>query len=125
MGLVKKFRIPALPPSVNRMYKINYRTKQCYLDKSVQEFKHKAIHNIPHFMVSKNARLELLVEYHGKFINKGDGKPKRRDGQNLDKCLYDIIFEKLGLDDSIVWKGSWSKHHNEEEFTLVTIKEII
>lgn len=119
----KTFKIPHLPPSLNQTYKINYRTKQMYLDKSAVDFKRNAILFIPKIEVDEEGVLEVLVEYHGKFLNK-DGTTKRRDGQNLDKVLYDVIFERLGLDDSIVWKGSWIKKHNEkEEFTVVTIKQ--
>ena len=118
------FKIPALPPSINQMYKINYRTKQCYLDESVRKFKRDAIIFIPPVIIDTGIKLRLEVEYHGKFHNK-NGTIKRRDGQNLDKCLYDVIFEKLGIDDKHAWSGSWSKHHNdEEEFTLVTIWEL-
>lgn len=62
--------------------------------------------------------------YHGRFLNK-DGTIKRKDGQNLDKALYDIIFEKFGLDDKLVWEGTWTKVHNDEnEFTEVTVTEM-
>jgi len=119
-----QFKIPALPPSVNRMYKISYRTKQCYLDESVRTFKQIAYPFIPPIKLKKDSLLKVQIEYHGKFYN-ADKSVKRRDGQNLSKCLYDIIFEKLGIDDKFAWFGTWKKVHNpEEEFTLVTIKEL-
>lgn len=106
------------------MYKINYRTRKCYLDESVRVFKRAAIPHIPPITISENTKVLLEVEYHGKFLNK-DGSLKRRDGQNLDKALYDIIFEVIGVDDKVVWEGSWSKIHNpDEEFTIITIKEL-
>jgi Holliday junction resolvase RusA-like endonuclease len=117
------FKIPALPPSINQMYKLNFKTKQVYLDESVREFKNKAIFYIPNFKINPQEKVILVVEYHGKFYNK-DGTIKRRDGQNLDKCLYDIIFDKLSADDSCVWAGVFSKIHAEEEFTMVTIIKI-
>ncbi len=81
--------------------------------------------HIPPITFKPEVRLKVEVEYHGQFINKGNGKTKRRDGQNLDKCLYDVIFEKIGLDDCHAWEGSWKKVHNsEKEFTLVTITEL-
>jgi hypothetical protein len=124
-SLSKQFRIPAIPPSVNNMYKLNFRTKSVYLDDSVCKFKSVAIPHIPPLRFKEGSRLNVEVEYHGQFLNKGDGETKRRDGQNLDKCLYDVIFEKLGIDDKFAWQGSWKKIHNpDEEFTLVTITEL-
>ena len=123
--MIKQFKIPSIPPSVNQMYKINYKTKSVYLDESVREFKKIAFLYIPNIQIADNSKLRVNVEYHGQFFNKGNGEVKRRDGQNLDKCLYDVIFEKLGVDDKHAWEGTWKKIHNpDEEFTLVTISEM-
>jgi len=121
----KQFKIPAIPPSINQCYKINYRTKSVYLDESVREFKKIAFLYIPKIELSPKKKLRVDIEYHGQFLNKSDGEIKRRDGQNLDKCLYDVMFEKLGIDDKLAWEGNWKKVHNtDEEFTLVTISEL-
>lgn len=105
------------------MYKINYRTKRCYLDESVRAFKRIAVPFIPPIKTDDTNKLKVSVEYHGKFLNK-DGTIKRKDGQNLDKALYDIIFEKIGVDDKVVWEGSFKKIHDpDKEFTRVTIEE--
>lgn len=120
-----QFKIPAIPPSVNQMYKINYKTRSVYLDPSVRDFKRTAFIHIPPIRLNDGTKLSVDVEYHGQFMNKGDGEIKRRDGQNLDKCLYDIIFEKFGIDDKHAWSGSWKKVNNpSEEFTLITINEM-
>ena len=120
-----QFKIPAIPPSVNQMYKINYKTKSVYLDESVREFKKVAFLYTPNLSFTLNSKLKVEVEYHGQFLNKCDGETKRRDGQNLDKCLYDVIFEKLGIDDKHAWEGTWKKVHNpNEEFTLINITEL-
>ena len=123
--LIAKFKLPAIPPSVNAMYKINYRTKSVYLDESVRAFKNNVFSFIPPIgQIDDQKKLEVFVEYHGIFLNKSDGRTKRKDGQNLDKCLFDIIFEKWGLDDSMAWIGHWKKVHNtEKEFTLVEVFE--
>ena len=121
----KQFKIPALPPSMNQIYKINYKTKSVYLDESVRDFKKIAVLYIPPLQFKPNKKLKVDVEYHGQFLNKGDGEIKRRDGQNLDKVLYDVMFEKFGIDDKFAWSGSWKKVHNpNEEFTLVTVSEM-
>lgn len=118
-----EFKIPLLPPSVNHIYKINYRTKSMYMDKTARSFKNTAIFYVPHIDLIDNVILKMEVEYHGKFMN-NDGTVKRKDGQNLDKCLYDVIFDKLGVDDKLVWDGSFKKIHDTEEFTLVRLSEI-
>ena len=121
----KQFKIPAIPPSINQMYKINYRTRSVYLDESVRKFKQIAFPYIPALTFNPESRLKVEVEYHGQFLNKSNNEVKRRDGQNLDKCLYDIIFEKLGIDDKYAWEGTWKKVHNpEEEYTLIKILEL-
>lgn len=120
-----QFSIPAIPPSVNEMYKINYIRKYVYADQSVVDFKNIAMKHIPQLPIKNGIKLLVEVEYHGRFLNKTDGLFKRRDGQNLDKCLYDIMFDKFGIDDKNAWKGTWEKIHNPgEEYTLVTISEI-
>ena len=106
------------------MYKINYRRKCLYLDESVREFKRIAVPFIPPFKTDAKTKLKVSVEYHGKFLNK-DGSIKRRDGQNLDKALFDIMFEIWGIDDSNAWEGNWIKIHNpDKDFTKVRIHQI-
>jgi Holliday junction resolvase RusA-like endonuclease len=117
------FKVPLLPPSVNQMYKINYKTKQCYLDESVRTFKNQAIFFIPRFELKPQDKVILIFEYHGKFFN-NDGTIKKKDVQNLDKCLCDIIFTKLGADDSCVWCLVASKFNDTQEFIKVTIIKI-
>lgn len=119
----KTFKIPGLPPSVNACYKVNYRTKQVYLDEAVRTFKNQAILFIPPFKIEPQEKICLELEYHGKFFNK-DGTIKRRDVQNLDKCLCDVLFEKFGADDSCIWKISACKVDDTEEFVNVTISKI-
>jgi len=76
--MLMAFKLPALPPSVNKMYKINYRTKEMYKDKSVAEFRRKVWIHIPSIKPPVD-RLKITIQYHGKFINKSNGKTKKRD----------------------------------------------
>ncbi|MFC1808859.1 RusA family crossover junction endodeoxyribonuclease [Candidatus Omnitrophota bacterium] len=114
------FKIPALPPSMNQMYKINYHTRQCYLDEKAREFKRTASMYTPFISVSDQEKILVDVEYHGNWFTKA-GKIRRKDGQNLDKALYDCICNSLGIDDSQAFEGSWKKIQGEEEFTIVHI----
>lgn len=97
--------------------------KRMILTSSAREFKNVAWNYIPPIKLAAEKQYKVSVEYHGKFLNK-DGTTKNRDGQNLDKCLYDIIFEKLSGNDKQVWEGYWKKINDEQVYTLVTIEEI-
>jgi Holliday junction resolvase RusA-like endonuclease len=122
-SLITEFTIPALPPSLNRSHKVNFRSKRVYLDQSARDFKMVSSCHIPAVELSSEDRLRICVEYHGKFLNK-DGTTKRKDGQNLDKILYDSIFTVLGQDDKIVWEGTWKKVHSDDAFTKVKIYKL-
>ncbi len=107
--MIKVFELPMLPPSINQTYRINYKTRQCYMHKDARQFKRDAYPLIP-FMKIDDELINIRVIYYGKFINK-NGTITRKDGQNLDKALYDIICEKFGIDDSRVFRGTWEKVH--------------
>ena len=94
-----------------------------YLDDSVREFKSAVWTKIPRIEIEEQTKLKVLVEYFGNFHNK-DGTIKRKDGQNLDKCLYDILFECWGLDDKHVFRGEWTKNQSEKEYTQITVEEL-
>jgi len=116
-----EFKIPALPPSLNQVYKINYVRRQCYMDDSARKFKATAKMFTPVLKYVEGTKLLVSVKYLGNWHNL-DGSIKRKDGQNLDKCLYDAIFEKMGVDDKVVFKGQWEKVQSKEECTVVTIE---
>ena len=118
-----EFKIPGLPPSINATYGINYHKKKCYMNTIAREFKFKVKLNTPRVKIEPGAKLEVEFEYHGNWINK-NGTIKKKDGWNLDKVLCDAIFEKIGSDDSVAFKGSWVKVQSKEEFTIVKIKEM-
>ena len=119
-----EFKIPMLPPSLNSIYKINYVKRECYMDKNARKFKCDAKLYTPNLSGKyvEGTKLIISVKYYGNWKNK-DGSIKRKDGQNLDTCLYDAIFEKMGVDDKVAFKGSWEKIQSDEEFTIVKIEE--
>ena len=61
MPKIAKFILPALPPSLNSIYKINYISKQVYLDKSVKEFKSIVYPLIPQIKIPEGQALELKI----------------------------------------------------------------
>ena len=70
----------------------------------------------------EGTKLKITVKYYGNWKNK-DGSIKRKNGQNLDKCLYDAIFDKLGIDDKVAFSGSWEKIQADSESTFIRIEE--
>ena len=116
-----RFKIPMLPPSINETYKINYHKKNCYLSAKARDFKFKCKLVTPKLEFPAGTKLETVFIYHGKWHYK-NGNIKRKDGYNLDKVLADAVFEKLGIDDSLAFKGRWEKVEDEEEFTEVIIR---
>ena len=93
------------------------------MDKSARQFKYQAKLYTPVIEYEEGTKLKIIVKYYGNWHNK-NGTIKRKDGQNLDKCLYDAIFEKMGVDDKVAFSGSWEKIQSDEEYTIVKIETI-
>ena len=118
-----QFKIPALPPSDNVLYGINYRKRCKYMTREGREFAMLVKKSTPPFSFKEQQPLIVSVEFHGAWYNKGNKKIKKKDVQNLGKCLFDAIFEKGGVDDSHAWECSFLKVQDEEVYTLVNIEE--
>ena len=120
-----KFKIPMLPQSVNSLYKVNYRTRQIYLSEEGRRFKNTAKMFIPKIKFSSEKPvIDIRIKYFGNWYCK-NGNVRRVDGPNLDKVLFDAIFERLGLDDSLVFFWQGRKECGEEEYTEVEISEVL
>ena len=78
--------------------------------------------HIPDLIIHPDTELEVKILYFGKFYTKA-GKIRIKDGQNLDKCLYDIMFKKWMIDDSRVFRGIWEKVESKDEYTLVVVNK--
>jgi Holliday junction resolvase RusA-like endonuclease len=118
-----EFRIEGLPPSYNEHFQIIWHLKECYLSPEARMFKNKVKLTVPHFKFENNTYFKMEIHYHDNFIQK-NGKNKRIDLQNLNKCLIDAIFEKLGIDDSFVWELFEKKVQSLTSFTLVRLEPI-
>ena len=111
----KGWKIPLLPVSMNKLYAINYRTKQVYMTPEARQFKTQAklfITNFP-IITSDKLSLKLDVNTNWFYLN---GKPKRSDIQNLIKVVVDMLSERLGFDDSQIWSFSANKIQSSENF---------
>jgi len=121
-----KFRVPLLPISVNSMYKYNFGNKTKYLSEEARHFKFALKLACPPMSFSTpNPRLFVMIEYHSPTWICKNGNVRKKDGMNMDKLVFDSVAEKIGIDDSRIFKWSGIKVLSEEEFTEITVEEII
>jgi len=119
----KGWRIPLLPVSMNKLYAINYRTKQVYMTPEAREFKSKAKLFISSFETTKTDKLSLKLDINCDWYFK-NGNPKRSDIQNLIKVVVDMLSERLGFDDSQVWSFSANKIQSSENFCWLELTKL-
>ena len=118
----KGWRIPLLPVSMNKLYAINYRTKQVYMTPEARQFKTQAKLFISSFATTKTDKLSLKLDIHTDWYFK-NGNPKRSDIQNLIKVVVDMLSERLGFDDSQIWSFSANKIQSTENYCWVTLEK--
>lgn len=116
-----EFKIPTIPPSVNSVYRIIWHLKRFELHPDIRKFKSDVGYFIRPIDTENENLFSFSFEYHANWYTK-NGRIKRHDGMNCDKVLYDAVMEKLGIDDSRVWKWDGKKVQNDnEKFTIVRI----
>jgi Holliday junction resolvase RusA-like endonuclease len=111
----KGWKIPLLPVSMNKLYAINYRTKQVYMTPEARQFKTQAKLFISSFATAKTDKLSLRLDINTDWYFK-NGNPKRSDIQNLIKVVVDMLSERLGFDDLQIWSFSANKIQSNENF---------
>jgi Holliday junction resolvase RusA-like endonuclease len=119
----KGWRIPMLPVSMNKLYAINYRTKQVYMTPEARQFKSQAKLFVSPFEIKSSDRLEMKLDVHTDWYFK-NGNPKKSDIQNLIKVVVDMLSERLGFDDSQVWIFTANKIQSTENFCWVEITKL-
>lgn len=115
------FKFRGIPPSYNRHFKINYNFHQIYLTSEARAFKKHIKCNTTPSIFNERDQLYLTVWYYHDWYYK-NGKLRKLDLQNLDKLLYDAIFEQLGLDDAQIWGREEFKVQSTRSYTVVVIK---
>ena len=121
-----KFRVPIIPPSSNKMYSINHYNRSVYLTPEARHFKMCVKLACPTMKFSsEKPRLSIEIAYYSpKWICK-NGRYRKKDIQNCDKLIFDAISERLGVDDSHIFKYSGEKIVDIDEFTEIVINEIL
>ncbi len=121
------FKIPHLPPSLNQIYQIIYAHKVVQLSPEARAFKNIAKTYMPAMKFKDNAKFNIDVEIHKDWYLKGDRKKlKRQDLSNLEKLLFDSLFEHIGMDDKSLMSYSLHKIQQDDakEYLIVNIKDI-
>lgn len=97
------FRLPAPPISMNAMYQIHYGKRQVYMKPEVRTYKTTMKMYVPRFDVPEDGRVGIRFSVHDDWYFK-NGKMRKKDVHNLCKVLTDLVTEKMGFDDSLVWE---------------------
>ena len=116
--------IPTLPPSVNSLYNVLFSMRRVELKPEVRLWKTQAKEYIPTLRVKESAHISFNAWFEGAWRH-GNGKLKKRDVQNMTKCLIDCVAEKVGFDDSQVWAASSYKVEAEKEQVRVELIEFM
>jgi Holliday junction resolvase RusA-like endonuclease len=118
----KGWKIPLLPPSMNKLYAINYRTRSVYMTPEAREFKTKMKLFITSMPIDSTKKLSLKLDVHTDWYFK-NGKPKKSDIQNLIKVVVDALSERLGFDDSLIWSFTANKVQSNESFIWLELEQ--
>lgn len=118
-----RFVIPSLPPSVNSLYEIRWRTKEVNLRPEARQWKSSSKQYVPRFVIAPESLLRIDFVFHYPYLY-ANGKLRVFDSANLIKLAVDCICEQLGVNDSRVKAGSWDSVDEEKEFVEVVLTEI-
>jgi Holliday junction resolvase RusA-like endonuclease len=118
-----KFKVPAIPPSYNKSFQINFNYHTTFLSKEAKGFKDKVKMFMPVWQPPVDSMFEMNIKIQNCwfFLN---GNLQKKDVQNLDKLICDACFEKIGIDDNQIQKLSIEKVRNKESFTEIEIKVV-
>jgi len=123
VGLVRRFTIPSLPPSVNALYQIIYSQKRVELHPEARRWKSSAKEHVPRFSPSVGSLVAVDATFYYRF-HYNNGKPRVFDAANLLKLLIDCVAEKCGFNDCLVRHGSWSSINSDVERVEVVLREV-
>jgi len=110
---------------MNQIYQIIYSHKIVQLSPEARAFKTAAKTYMPPMEFPKEARFKIEVEVHRDWYLKSDRtKLRKQDLSNLEKLLFDAIFEHMGRDDKALMVYSLCKVQDDKEFLKVEIQDL-
>jgi Holliday junction resolvase RusA-like endonuclease len=121
-SISKTWKVPFLPPSMNKIYGINFQKRSVYMMPEARTFKSQAKMCIGNFPTSKNDKLSLSLSVHTDWYFK-NGNLRKADIQNLIKVVVDAVSERLGFDDAQVFSFSANKIQSTENYCTVTLEK--
>lgn len=109
------FVLPNLPKSINSLYQINFRLRTVSLKDEVRIWKSESKGLIPAWnpVDRKTGFISVKSSFTYNFYYQ-NGKLRQFDTPNMLKALYDLIAEKIGVDDKYLKEGAFSSTHSEE-----------
>jgi len=116
------FKIPSLPSSMNKMYQINYNTRQVFMAPDVRVWKSKAKLFMPVWKIEEDWIYKMSLTFSGNFLFK-NGKVRKIDLQNLVKVVIDAVAERYGFDDSRVYNFRCEKVQGDESWVEVMVSK--
>lgn len=121
------FTLPLCPPSVNSLYSINYKAAnpadRVSLKPECRRWKSDAKMYIPRFKIADDSVLRVDRVYYYPWFTKSKTWAKR-DAFNMDKLLFDMIAEKIGVDDRRFKEGNMVSVNSKVEKTVIVLTEI-
>ena len=116
--------IPLKAPTVNTLYEPIWWQRRMRLSNEVLLFKTQFKRYLPPWQdAPKTLTLfHLYREFHGDWWFK-NGKPRKSDLDNLEKCTQDALAEQLGFDDSLIWSKATKKVHSEKYGILIQLSK--
>ena len=109
-----------LPPSVNSLYNVIHSMKRIELKPEIRLWKTQASMYVPSWHPDQAGYLYFNADIYMRTLHK-NGKVKRHDLQNLEKCLIDTVCEKLGFGDEFIFAKRTRKIESEKERVEVEV----
>ena len=118
-----KFTIPLMPPSMNSLYNVIFSMKRVELKPEIRLWKTQAKQFVPVWKQlgkSKSGWLYFNADVYTQVYFK-NGKVRKIDLQNMEKCLIDAVCEKLGIEDEFIFQKFTRKLDSDKDRIEVEI----
>lgn len=117
------FRLSPLPPSKNRLRRVDHVRRRVYLSDEARQWKNRIYVLIPRFDIAESSFLHLQMEFHYPYLYQ-NGKLRIFDAANMQEILQDTICERIRVNDCRVKSWQGSSVDEEDEFVVCTLFEI-
>jgi len=118
-------KIPFKTPTINHLYwhRGNMKIMTTEARNLREEIKRIVYKSLPFDCANLNDGLKVEVGIHENWLTK-KGQVARKDIANREKFLIDSIFKALDIDDKFIFQHKFIKVQDNEEYSMIKIKEI-